>query len=157
MKKRKKPSRNELEIYSIKILDWELSYSFSVNFNKEIIDGKFWEPLHLRLMGRFVHPEKLVNSTIEVTLIGDRSLVSVIENPEKYRHYEPSAVGTLKVRGKQREFFGSIPFDVLNNMSFLLQVGKIKFLVLDGQPLYRGSAPMRSISFQKDFTAEDLS
>jgi hypothetical protein len=93
----------------------------------------------------------LAKSTIESTLIGDRRLVSVVANPENYRHYEPSVVATLKVRGKQREFFGSIPFDVLNNISFLLQAGKNKFLVLNGQPLYRGSADIRSINFSKDF------
>lgn len=155
-KKSRKPSRTESCTYAIEILDWELPYSFSVNFNKKMIDGPFWEHLHLTLKGKFVHPEKLANSTIESTLIGDRRLVSVVTTPEKYDQYEPISIGKLTVRGEQRESFGSIPFDVLNNINFQLQTGGIRFLVLGGQPLYRGSTDIRSIRFQKDFTEEDL-
>lgn len=154
-KKSKKPSKTESCTYSIEILDWELPYSFSINSNKKMIEGPFWEHMNLKLTGRFVYPEKLINSTIEVILIGDRRQVSMVATPENYQQYEPKAVGGLTVRGKQREFIGSIPFDVLNNMSSQFQAGGIKFFVLDGQPLYRGSADIKSIHFSKDFIVDE--
>lgn len=157
-KQSKKPTRTESCIYAIEILDWELPYSISINLNKKSrpVDGPFWEYFHLTLKGKFVHPENLANSMIESTLIGDRRLVYVVSTPETYDQYDPISIGKLTVRKGQRECFGSVPFDVLNNISFQLQVGKIRFLVLGGQPLYRGSTDVRSIRFQKDFTEEDL-
>ena len=154
--KSRKPSETESVTYSIEILDWELPYFLSINKTKDIIDGPLWEHLDLRLVGKFVHPEKLASNTIEGTIIGDRRKVSVVATPENYSQFEPNSIATLTVRGKQRELLGSMPFDVLSNISFLLHAGKIKFLVLNGQPLYRGSAAIRSMRFQKDFTEEDL-
>lgn len=151
-----KISKNETCTYAIKILDWEVPYFFSANINKKLIDGPFWEHMDFKIIGKLIHPEKLVEKNIEVIIIGDRKLVPTVETPEKYYQFEPSSVATLTVRGKQRELLGSIPFDVMGSISFLLQSGKIRFIVLHGQMLYRGKAEIKSIRFQKDFGPEDL-
>ena len=78
----------------------------------------------------------------------------IIENPENC-YYEPKAVGALVIRGKQRDFLGSVPFDILQSICFMLQHGKIKFLVLSGQSLYRGNADIKSIYFEKNYNPED--
>jgi hypothetical protein len=153
-RKSKRPSKREECIYCIEILDWEMPYSLSVNRNKKIITGPYWEHINLKLTGKLFQPEKLSERTIQIDILGDRTKETVLEYPEKYE-YEPKAVGTLTARGKITEFLGSVPFNVLLTISLLLWAGKIKILVLSGQSLYRGSTDITSIHFQKDYNPED--
>lgn len=153
---RRKKMVDESCEYCVEILDWELPYSYSVNFNKKLIEGPYWEHMDLRLIGKMAHPEKLTDENMEVVIIGDRRQVSMLEKPEDYQEFEPHSVGVLTIRGKQSEFLGSIPFDILNTISFLLQSGEIKFLVLHGHGLYRGKAEIRSIKFSRDVDPEEL-
>jgi len=156
MKKTGHYQKHKTCTYAIEILDWEPSYFRSVNINKHLIEGPFWENLDIKIEGKLIHPKKLAEKNIEVTMIGSRQLVRVLEEPEKYQGFDPSSVGTLTIRGKQRELFGSIPFDVMGSISSLLQSGKIKFIVLSGHALYHGKAEIKSIRFQRDFGPEDL-
>ncbi len=97
----------------------------------------------------------MADKIVEVVILGDRKLIPVITNSEKHDQYSPKSVGFLTIRGKERELICSIPFDVLNNMGILLHAGQIKFLVIDGHPLYRGTTDLKSINFSKDFVLED--
>lgn len=148
-------ARSESCTYCLEILDWELPYSFSINSTKKIVEGPYWEHASLKIKGKLVHPEGLADKIIEVVILGDRRLIPVLANPEKYDQYSPKAVGFLTIRGKERELICSIPFDVLSNIGILLHAGQIKYLVIDGHPLYRGTTDIRSINFSKDFVLED--
>jgi len=112
--------------------------------------------MDIKIEGKLIHPKKLAEKNIKVNMIGSRQLVRVLEAPEKYQEFDPSSVGTLTIRGKQRELFGSIPFDVMGSIIPLIQSSKIKFIVLSGQELHYGKAEIKSTRFQKNFTDEDL-
>jgi len=45
-KKRKRKSEENCS-YVIEITDWELTYSFSVNWSDKLFDGPYFESLHL--------------------------------------------------------------------------------------------------------------
>ena len=152
--KRKKAARREESTYVIEIEDWDLSYSLSLDRHGKISIGPYWEHTSLEMKGRFLHPEALTKP-IQVIILGDREKISALEKPEEYR-YEPKAVGGLTVRGKASEFLGSVPFDAIQTLCLLLQAKKLKYLVLSGQVLHRGSADIFSMHFQEHFSSEDI-
>jgi hypothetical protein len=152
--RKKRPSKPESCTYSIEILDWGFPYYISVNYNKKLFDGLYLESRTLKLIGKLLAPKKLSDKTIDITISGSKSLAHALEHPEEYDK-EPTAVGGLEIRGEHREFYGFIPFDIMNTIILTLQSEKIKFLVLDGQPLRYGSADIKSIDFSKDYNPDD--
>lgn len=154
-RRKRKGARSESCTYCLEILDWELPYSLSINSTKRIAEGPYWEHTSLKIKGKLIYPERLADNIIEVTILGDRRLIPVLSAPEKYDQYLPKAVGFLTIRGRERELICSIPFDVICNIGILMHAGQIKFLVIDGHPLYRGATDIRSINFSKDFVLED--
>ncbi|KJS42457.1 MAG: hypothetical protein VR70_02005 [Rhodospirillaceae bacterium BRH_c57] len=57
----------------------------------------------------------------------------------------PHGVGTLTIRGtRQRDFLGSLPTSAIFGLLPSLESGRLKFVHLHGEKLYRGSA---SISY----------
>ena len=131
-----------------------MPYFISVSRNKHIIDGPYWEHLAFRINGTLLSPEKLSGKSIIVNILGNRQRVPMLETPEKF-NFEPKCVGSLIVRGEHREFLGSLPFDVMQTICLLLQADKIKYLELNGYTLYRGSANIMSIRFERETDPED--
>ncbi|MEK6777730.1 MAG: hypothetical protein AABY87_12765 [bacterium] len=153
-KKNSKSARREFCSYYIEILDWDLSYSLRLTGDMKNMPWPFWEHASLDITGKFLQPNVLEGRAIEVTILGSRTIVRIMEHPEECSE-EPKALGGLRVRGKQSKFIGSVPLDVLHTLCFLIQAGKIKALVLSGQILYHGSAAITSICFEKDYEPED--
>lgn len=151
--KTRSPKREE-RTYVIEIEDWSLSYSFSLDRHNKMSAGPYWEHTSLEMKGTFAHPETLAKP-IQVIILGDREKTSALERPEEFR-YEPKAVGGLTVRGTESEFLGSVPFDAIQTLCQILQARKLKYLVLSGQVLYRGSADIFSMRFQEHFSSEDI-
>lgn len=154
-KKKGRPPIAEAMTYCIEILEWNLDYFFSIDKDKRVTGGPYWEHASFKVNGKLNHPEKLSGKDIEVTILCNRRESHIVLKPEEYHQFEPKAVGTLTIRGKQSDYLGSMPFDALNNILLLLQTDKVKFIILSGPPLYRGSSLIRSICFSKDFTSED--
>jgi len=153
---KRKTSEEEKCSYAIEIMDWEVPYFFSANMNRHLIDGPFWEHMDFKIEGKVIHPKKLGGKSVDIIIFGDRQLVPILEEPNKYQRFDPRSVVTLAIRGKKREFLGSIPFDVIGSIISLLQYGKFKFIVLYGQVLYRGRAAITSFHLQKNLGAKDL-
>lgn len=154
--KKKKSAKREEWTYVIEIKDWDFSYSLAVNRMRDMIEGPYWEHTDLEVKGNIVRPEKLADREIVATIMADRRETRVLNKPEDYDQVEPKAVGGLTIRGKQSEYLGSVPFDAYQTLCSMISTGKIKYLVLSGQSLYRGDADIRSISFQAHFGPEDI-
>lgn len=151
----KKRTTSEIT-YFIEVIEWELPYSYSVNRHK-VVEGPIWEHVSLTIKGKFLKPVKLAEKTIDFNLIGDRRLAEALRDIEKFNpQWEPSFVGTLNVRGAYREYIGSLPFDILPQLAFLLHAGGIKYVTLSGTQLHYGSAEISSIRFDKELSPEDL-
>ncbi len=63
----------------------------------------------------------------------------------------------MTVRGKQSESIGSLPHDALQTLALLLGSGKIKVIEITGAALYRGSADIQAIRFEKEYEPEETS
>ncbi len=154
MKKRRTWKKYDTTTYSIEIVDWDVSYSLRLTGDMKDMPWPFWEHTSLDIKGKFLAPKELLSRDIEATLLGSRNIVYVLEHPQEPVQ-EPKAIGGLTVRGKQSEFIGSLPQDAFQMLCFLLSDGKIKVLELTGKALYRGSADIRSIVFEKEYKPED--
>jgi hypothetical protein len=64
----------------------------------------------------------------------------------------PSVKNNLSERS---EFIGSVTHDALQALSLLLSCGKIKLFEITGETLYRGSADIQLISFEKEYNPEE--
>ncbi len=136
--------------YSIEIVEWSIPYSFQLTRDPKDISWPFWEFKSLDVKGKFLQPEKLAGRDVDARIMGDRRISRVLENPNEPVQ-EPKAIGGLTLRGKQSEFLGSVPYDALLLLSVLLHSGKIKVIEITGDALYRGSADIRRISFEKEY------
>ncbi len=155
--KRRKRQRRKAEencSYTIEITGWELSYSFSLNWNEKLSDGPYWESLHLETKGILRSPEKYASKEIRAVFIGDRRIPPDPRDPQ-LANWKPRCVGAVTLRGEQREFIGSLPFDSLPLLSSLHEAGKIKFIDLDGKAPSYGSADIRSIHFLQKYDPEE--
>jgi hypothetical protein len=151
--KSKRARRRESCTFVIEILDWDMSYSFSLDPERRITPGPYWEHASLNIQGRFVEPATLLDRTVEMIIIGDRRETFAAEKPEEVK-WTPKAIGGLIASKSQAEYLGSVPFDTLQLIVSLLGMGKIKFLILSGEALYRSRTDIKSIHFEKDFISD---
>ncbi len=87
--------------------------------------------------------------------MGDRKYSYVLQHPMEPAH-EPKAIGGLTVRGKQSEIIGSVPHDSFQTLCLLLSLQKMKVIEITGEALYRGSADIHSIGFEKEYRPEGV-
>ena len=153
MKKHRTWKKYDTTTYSIEILDWDVSYSIQLTGDMKDTSWPFWEHARLTIKGKFLAPDKLAGRSIDVILLGSRNIIYVLEHPQETVQ-EPKAIGGLTVRGKQTEYLGSVPQDMFQTLCFLISEGKIKVLEVTGKALYRGSADISSISFEKEYKPE---
>jgi hypothetical protein len=63
---------------------------------------------------------------------------------------QAKSVGHLDARGERRSFLGTLPMSALWGLVPALDAGGIKFIQMTGDPLQRGSASIRWISFSRE-------
>lgn len=152
-RKKKKTRRIESATFVVEILDWNVDYSFSLDKEQRIKGGPYWEYTSLKIMGRLVSPEKLLDRTIDITILGDREKDWAVEKPSEC-NWKPISVGGLTINKSYSEYLGSIPFHAIQLLVTLLQAEKTKYIELTGDALYRGSASIRSMHFEKEYEPE---
>jgi len=153
-RKVRKKVQEEYGSYIVELTDWETNYLFTVNRNERFFAGSYREHLHLEIKGVLRHPSKFDGKDIKVTLLGDRTLTSQLA-AEEYVTPQPLSVGHLTLRGQQRDYIGSIPFDAVPVVSSLLQAKQVRFISMSGKALFRGSASINSLHFMRDFDPEE--
>ena len=105
-------------------------------------------------MGVVVAPAKLQDRTIKVDFLADRRLPAILSGSEK-AGYEPRCVGALVARGQRTEYLGSLSTDVFQTLPSLLQAGKLNSIVFGGHTLYRGTAHISSVHFEREYDPDD--
>ena len=117
--------------------------------------GIYREHNSLVLSGVFSEPKKVAGKDLRINLFGSRKIVEVLDKPEDFPHASAKAVGGLTVRGKTREYYGSIPQDIFILIANMLAAEKIKYLTMFGEALYRGKAHIHSIDFEEAYEKEE--
>jgi hypothetical protein len=154
-KKKALPRRpkEEYTTFIVEVTDWELPYSFSVNHESKHFPSPYSEHLHLHIKGVLREPKKHGGKEIDLTFIGERDIVPEINNRSSGN--KPNRVGTTIIRGENRHFIGSLPFDSLPVIAPMLESKRLRFLELHGLSPFRSHAATRSIHFFKDYDPEE--
>ncbi len=108
----------------------------------------------MSVRGTIVSPEKVQGRQGILTFLADRRLTRDLDNPIESRS-QPVAMGTLTVWGGTTSYLGSIPHDALWHLLELLTRGEVQMLALHGGTLYRGSAKILNVHFEKEIDPKD--
>jgi|WetSurMetagenome_2_1015567.scaffolds.fasta_scaffold41366_5 hypothetical protein len=86
--------------------------------------------------------------------LGSRSLDQDITKPDSIS-YEPLGVGSLAARGKEAAYIGSLPHQSFGPVLTMLQAGKIKYVIFNGDALRYGHASIKGLTLAGDFDPDD--
>lgn len=125
----------------------------SVNDSK-VSRGPYWEHLGLDLTGTFQHPAKAKGRKTTFTVRGDREIEDTFARPDQ-PHRKPNGVAFVTMRGDHTEVYASAPQDSLRCIAAMLASGRIRFLILHGEALYRSKATITSMHFQRSVNLDD--
>lgn len=146
-KKRGRPRAKErFLIYSIEIMDYEPSYSISVDHLKEINPDPISEHAELNITGKLLAPSNVAGKILSVRILGSRHTLYALEHPNEVSG-DFIWVGELEIRGKKAEFMGFAPVDMLSFLSSSLHAQKIRYIDLFSEPLCYGKAKVTSFHF----------
>jgi hypothetical protein len=153
-RKARRRKKDEHCSYVIEAQDWHLNYSLSLNDIPKILSGTFLESLRLEIKGIIREPGRYADKQIDLAFIGDRSIISRIaerEEPET----RPNGIGSITLRGEQREAMAVVPFDVIPTIKSLLEAKEIQCIRFYGLATKYGSAYLDSIYFQKAYSPDE--
>ena len=155
-KKRGRPRAKEsFRVYSIEIIDYEPSYSVSVDHLKDINPDPISEHAELNITGKLLAPSKVAGKVLSVRIFGSRSTLYALQHPNEVSS-DLDRVGELEIRGKHAEFLGFAPVDMLSYLSSCLHSQKMRYIDLFSEPLRNGKAKVTSFHFsgKKDVDEE---
>ena len=143
---RPKQSIESPETFVFRIDAIDPGYSFGVNQMRRE-PGGYSEHAHTEIVATSMVPEKQAGRTTTFTLIGDRRITADLEKPMEWDK-APYGIGTLTWRGEESRYLGSLPFDALTHVSALIAADALKFIMLSGPPLKRGTTRINYMSFK---------
>jgi hypothetical protein len=152
--RKKKKAVETYESYPVRIIDWNVDYSLQLDKDRRFFKGPYWEHCSLDLTGEFLGPKKLEGREVTITLLGNRTLDGEIARPDSL-NYEPLGVGGLTARGKEATYIGSLPHQSFGLVLTMLQAGKIRYVIFNGNALRYGSTPIRGITLTGEFDPDD--
>ena len=91
---------------------------------------------------------------MDLTFLGDRSIISRIAEREE-PEIKPNGVGSITLRGEQREFWGILPLDILPTIKSLLEAKEIQFIRFCGLVPKYGTAHIDSMYFLKTYSPDE--
>jgi hypothetical protein len=153
-KKSRRMKKPENCSYIIEIQEWNLKYSLSLNTVPNILSGMYLESLNLEINGVIRQPEKYAGKEMTSSFLGDRSIISCISEKEN-TEIKPNGIGSITLRGEQREFLGVLPFDAIPIIRSLLEAKQIQYLDFYGAVPKHGHAFIESIYFLISYNHEN--
>ena len=70
-------------------------------------------------------------------------------------NYEPKGIGGLTARGKEATYIGSLPHQSFGLVLTMLQAGKIKYVILNGNALRYGHASIKGLTLTGESDPDD--
>ena len=153
MAKRRKHPQITYQQFIFEINDWVPNFSFGVD-NSKYFEGLYSDHAELELSTTCVFPVVRTGEATIIRLVGERD----IHNPEFLKSnsdWKPNGVGTLEMRGERREFYGNLPYDAIWGLCTALAAQRLRYILLYGPSLKRGSTRTQSIDFQRDVNLDD--
>lgn len=128
-------------------------YSFGIG-NSRFDIGSYSEYAHTEIAATCLAPKKLAGRVTRFTLMGNRQIVADLTEPSELER-KPNCVGVLTMRGQQSEYSGKLPFDALYSVSASILAKGLRFILLNGPPLQRGSSRIGYIAFKAEIDLDD--
>jgi hypothetical protein len=153
-KKTKRAATPQSESYLFRIKQVMPNYSFGTNIGRYDA-GTHSEYHHTEIDTVCLSPKRFQYRQTQFTLMADRRLTRELEDLAD-RARPATGIGTLTLRGNRSNYLGSIPFDAALPIPGLILAGGYGFIYLAGEPMSRGSARIRYISFHHDYDPDDL-
>ncbi|MBX6741134.1 MAG: hypothetical protein IRY87_03685 [Acetobacteraceae bacterium] len=152
---RRPRARPTVEYYVIQIERWDWSFSFGINPNRKHFLEPYSDYRHLTVEGRLLRPKAAKAETAALTFLPrlDLDLAAVAKLSTSV---EPKGVGSAHARAGAFQALLPMPHDVLAALLTALAAGRLQYVTLEGDPLFRGEATIRRFSFQADHDPEDL-
>jgi hypothetical protein len=155
MRKKRKSRKAQItyQQFIFEINDWVPNYSFGVN-NSKYFEGLYSDHAELELRTTCIFPTVRAGERTVIRVVGERD----IHNPEYLKYnsdWKPNGVGTLEMRGERREYYGNLPYDVIWGLSAALAAEQVRYVLLYGPSLKRGTTRTQSIEFQRDVNLDN--
>lgn len=148
--RRRKPVREELVTYLIRVTDWDYYYSLRVSDPKSRWDhGAYSELATLGFSGELIRPENSKYRKADVTLSARPSML------EEQPGLGTSSLGTLSVSGDQFSAYVFVPAKRVAEIATVAQSGKVQIVHLVGTRLRYRSGLVRNIALHTSFNEEE--
>jgi hypothetical protein len=135
-------------------MDYEPSYSISVDHLKDINPDPISEHAALNITGKLLAPSNVAGKILSVRIIGSRKTLYAVQHPDEVS-MDIDQVGGLEIRGKHAECIGFVSIDMLSYLSSVLHAGKIRYIDLFSEPLHYGKAKVRSLHFSAKYENDE--
>lgn len=135
-------------------MDYESSYSVSVDHLKDFNPDPISEIADLTITGKLLDPSKVAGKILSLRIFGSRNIEYGLQHPNELSK-DIDKVGDLEIRGKHSEFIGFVANDMLTYLSSCLHAQKIRQIDLFSEPLHYGKAKVTSIHFHGEKEEED--
>jgi len=151
-KRRSRPAALSMVYYIVQIVDWDWSYGFSINVPKWD-DRRYSDYRHLLMRGNLLLPTalKLKAETAELTFLPDIGAADL----EQHDQTPPRAVGHLNVHDGRLTGGLSMATAALDPVMQMLIAGRLKYVVLDGEPMRYRQALIRHYQLVSHLDSED--
>ncbi len=139
----KKPGEeHEQFIFQVGSPSW--SYHFAVQQDRRELDS-YWEHQSLTLAAHCLHPDRFKEREAQVRVIGSRDLAE--RDRTRGGSKPPNGVGITEIRGQRFEVILSLPIDACWHVGHAIATGSIRYVLTHGPRVFRGTALIRSVSF----------
>jgi hypothetical protein len=147
----KRPRKEPTEFYVVEIADWDWSFSFAANFSRAL-PGPFIDARLLKINGPLLRPNMAGIKMAELILLPDPRL-----NHNQLRCVpRPPEIAQLHIQSGKLYGIVAIPADVLSSVMTALTCGRLKYVVLEGGPLFRRQASIRGFRIASSFDETHL-
>ncbi len=139
----KKPvEQHEQFVFEVGAASW--AYHFGVRHDRHDPDP-YWEHQSLEFPAQCLYPDRFKGREAKVRVMGSRDLAE--RDRLQGRDKPPNGVGFIEVRGQRFEVMLSLPSDACWAVGQAISAGSIRYVVTNGPRVFRGSALIRSMSF----------
>jgi hypothetical protein len=139
---KKHEERHEQFVFEVGTPSW--AYSFALQHDRRDPDP-YWEHQSLEFPAQCLYPDRFKGREAKVRVMGNRDLAG--RDRRQSQEKPPNGVGFIEVRGQKFEVLLSLPSDACWQVGHAISAGSIRYVVTNGPPVFRGSALIRSMSF----------
>lgn len=136
--------------YVVEFKGWDWSFSFGINRSKHF-PGPYQDFRHLCISGTLLRPNNLKVNSVDVTLLPDVRLNLGVHSNDKL-----TGVGSLQVLNGKLQALLSMPADALLPVLQVLTAGRLRYAVLEGEPLRYRQGLLHSYRLDMSIDEEDL-